>query len=66
MRFFIIPVDWITRHLRRGAAKIMGEDEVQSLENDFTSFINEVYDDTVGDLTKGATSRNSGSCQKRK
>ena len=52
MRFFIIPVGWITRHLRRGGAKIMGEDEVQSLENNFTSFINEVYDDTIGDLTK--------------
>ena len=50
MRFFIIPVGWITRHLRRSVEKMIGEDEVQSLENDFTSFINEVYDDTVGDL----------------
>ena len=52
MRFFIIPVGWIYRHLRRSVEKMIGEDEVQSLENDIASFIDEVYDDTVGDLIK--------------
>ena len=38
------------------ASKILGEDEVKSLESDVTTpvttFINEVYDDTVGDVIR--------------
>ncbi|MBQ9661606.1 MAG: hypothetical protein IJV40_00480 [Oscillospiraceae bacterium] len=48
--FFIIPVTRIFRSLRKGAATILGEREVRSLENDAADFINEVYDDTVGDV----------------
>ena len=57
MRFFIIPIGWIYRNLRRGASKILGEDGVQSLENDVTAFIDEVYEDTVGDLARGQHDR---------
>ena len=48
MKLLIIPLNLISRSLR----KILGEREMQSLENDVTDFINEVYDDTVGDVVK--------------
>ena len=52
MNLLIIPISQIYRELRRGAAKLLGEKEIRSLENDAVDFINEVYDDTVGDVMK--------------
>lgn len=52
MNLLIIPITQIYRGLRRGAAKLLGEKEVRSLENDAVNFVNEVYDDTVGDVMK--------------
>ncbi len=56
MRFFIIPLGWIATTLRHGAKRILGEDEVRSLENDFvqpiSTFIDEVYEDSVEDAKK--------------
>lgn len=54
MKIFIIPVSRIYRIVRRGAVRFLGEEELESLENDAVSpvvnFIDEVYDDTVGDV----------------
>lgn len=54
MKIFIIPVSRICRIVRRGAVRFLGEEELESLENDAVSpvvnFIDEVYDDTVGDV----------------
>ncbi len=54
MRFFIIPLGWISRTMRHGATRVLGEDEARSLENDIvqpiSAFINEVYEDTVGEV----------------
>ena len=54
MRFFIIPLGWISRTMRNGATRVLGEDEARSLENDIvqpiSAFINEVYEDTVGEV----------------
>ena len=56
MRFFIIPFGWLSRTLRHGAIRILGENEVRSLENDFvqpiSTFIDEVYEDSVEDAKK--------------
>ena len=52
MKLLIIPITRIYRGLRRGAARLLGEKEVRALENDAVDFINEVYDDTVGDVKK--------------
>lgn len=56
MKLLIIPISQIYRGLRRGAARLLGEKEVRSLEKDVAvpvvDFINEVYDDTVGDVMK--------------
>ena len=52
MNLLIIPITQIYRGLRRGAARLLGERKVRSLENDAVDFINEVYDDTVGDVMK--------------
>lgn len=45
MGIIIVPVRPILR-------KILGENEVKSLEGDLTAFIGEVYDDTVGDVLR--------------
>ena len=56
MRFFIIPLGWISTTLRHSATRIFGEDEARSLENDIVqpilAFIDEVYEDSVGDAKK--------------
>ena len=52
MNLLIIPITQIYRGLRRGAAKLLGEKEVWALDNDAVDFINEFYDDTVGDVMK--------------
>ena len=56
MRFFVIPLDWLTRTLRHGAARVLGENEARSLENDIvqpvSTFIDEVYEDTIEDAKK--------------
>ena len=65
MKFFIIPAGWIYRHLRRGTTKILGEEEVQSLENDVTAFIDEEYDDTIGDLMERNPDRGIHTGEKR-
>ena len=56
MRFFVIPLGWLTRTLRRGAARVLGENEARSLENDIvqpvSTFIDEVYEDTIEDAKK--------------
>ena len=56
MRFLVIPLGWLTRTLRHGATRVLGESEVRSLENDIVqpveSFIDEVYEDSVGDAKK--------------
>lgn len=53
MRFYIIPLGWISRTLRYGATRILGDKEARSLENDIvqpiSDFIDEVYEDSVGD-----------------
>ena len=48
MGILIIPIS----HVYKGLRKILGEEEAKSLENDVTTFVNEVYNDTVGDLIK--------------
>ena len=54
MRFFIIPLGLISRTLRHCATRILGENEVRSLENDIfqpiSTFIDEVYEDSVGEV----------------
>ena len=54
MRFFIIPLGFISRKLRHGATRVLGENEVRSLENDIfqpiLTFIDEVYEDSVGEV----------------
>ena len=56
MRIIIIPISRIYRRLRMEASRILGEDEVKSLESDVitpvTTFVGEVYDDTVGDAIR--------------
>ena len=56
MRFFIIPLGWISRTLRNCATRILGENEAHSLENDIvqpiSTFIDEVYEDSAGDAKK--------------
>ena len=56
MRLLIIPIGRIYRCLRRGAARVLGEAEVGSQESDVltpvSAFVDEVYDDTVGDVAK--------------
>ncbi len=52
MKLLIIPISQIYRGLRRGAARLLGEKEARSLEKDVVDFINEVYDNTVGDVMK--------------
>ena len=56
MRFFIIPLGWISTTLRHSATRLFGENETRSLENDIVqpveSFIDEVYEDSVGDAKK--------------
>ncbi len=56
MKFFIIPLGWISRTLRLGTTRILGENEARSLENDIvqpiSTFIDEVYEDTVGDIKR--------------
>ena len=53
MRFFVIPLGWLTRTLRHGATRVLGENEARSLENDIvqpvSTFIDEVYEDTIED-----------------
>ena len=54
MRFYIIPLGWISKKLRYGATRILGENEARSLENDIvqpiSTFIDEVYEDSVGEV----------------
>ena len=54
MRFFIIPLGFISRTLRHCATRILGEDEARSLESDIvqpiSTFIDEVYEDSVGEV----------------
>ena len=54
MRFFIIPLGFISRKLRHGATRVLGENEVRSLEKDIvqpiSTFIDEVYEDSVGEV----------------
>ena len=54
MRFFIIPLSFISRTLRHCATRILGEDEARSLESDIvqpiSTFIDEVYEDSVGEV----------------
>lgn len=56
MRFFVIPLGWLSRTLRQGATIVLGENEVRSLENDVvqpvSAFIDEVYEDSVGDAKR--------------
>ena len=56
MRFFVIPLGWLTRTLRHGAARVLGENEARSLENDIvqpvSTIIDEVYEDTIEDAKK--------------
>ena len=56
MSFFVIPLGWLTRTLRHGAARVLGENEARSLENDIvqpiSTFIDEVYEDTIEDAKK--------------
>ena len=56
MSFFIIPLGPISRLFRIGAAKILGKDEMEDLRSDLivpvTEFVDEVYDDTVGDVMR--------------
>ena len=56
MSFFVIPLGWLTRTLGHGAARVLGENEVRSLENDViqpvSAFYDEVYDDSVGDVKR--------------
>ena len=54
MRFYIIPLGFISRKLRHGATRVLGEDEARSLESDIvqpiSTFIDEVYEDSVGEV----------------
>ena len=48
---------WLAhQNFRHGAVRVLGESEVRSLENDVIqpveSFIDEVYEDSVGDAKK--------------
>ena len=52
MRVVIIPVGSVYRLLRKGAVRVLGDEEVRSLEDDAVGFIDEVYDDTIGDMKK--------------
>ena len=56
MRILIIPLRPVYRVLRRGALKILGKEELEDLKTDLVTpvaeFIDEVYDDTVGDLVR--------------
>ena len=56
MRIFFIPVSRIYRRLRMETSRLLGEEEVKSLENDIivpvAAFLDEVYDDTVGDVMR--------------
>ena len=53
MRFYIIPVGPISRLFHKEADKIVGKGELEDLKECIVppviEFINEVYDDTVGD-----------------
>ena len=52
MRFVIIPLGF----LRKGMEKILGKKELENLEADLvdpvTTFADEVYNDTVGDVLR--------------
>ena len=56
MSFFVIPLGWLTRTLSHGAARVLVENEVRSLENDViqpvSAFYDEVYDDSVEDVKR--------------
>ena len=56
MRFYIIPLGLVHRILRKGVTRILGKEELEDLRADLvtpiTQFVDEVYDDTVGDVMK--------------
>ena len=56
MRFLLFLLGWISRTLRYGATRIIGEKEPRRVENDIvqpiSDFIDEVYEDSVGDAKK--------------
>ena len=58
MGILIIPISQIFKGLR----KLLGNEEAKSLENDMTTFVNEVYDDTVGDLIRKTTVSEGAEC----
>ncbi len=59
MGFFIIPIGPICRILRKGATKILGKKETEDLRADLVApvmdFVDEIYDDTVGDVMRDLT-----------
>ena len=65
MGFFIIPLGPVSRLLRRGALKVFGKEELEDLRSDLvvpvTEFVDEVYDDSVGDAVKRLTGNNQRS-----
>ena len=56
MRFYIIPLGLVHRILHKGATRILGKEELEDLKSDLvtpiTQFVDEVYDDTIGDVMK--------------
>ena len=64
MSFFIIPLGSISRLFRKGAAKILGKDELEDLRSDLivpvTEFVDEVYNDTVGEVLRQREGNNNG------
>ena len=62
MGFFIIPLGPISRLFRRSALNVLGKEELEDLRSDLvvpvTEFVDEVYDDSVGDAVKRLTRNN--------
>ena len=69
MGFFIIPLGTVSRLFHRTAVKVFGKEEVEDLRSDLvvpvTEFVDEVYDDCVGDAVKRLTgnTQKSDRCQ---
>lgn len=68
MRVFILPLGRLCRSLREGAVRILGREETESLENEIytpvADFVEEVLDDTVGDVMRRMEDRRSGRGQR--
>lgn len=56
MRFYIIPLGPVCRLLHKAATSVFGKEELEDLRTDLVppvmEFIDEVYEDTVGDVKK--------------